>query len=230
MDYPGKPVKLGSKGPAVLFIQKALGFGRGGQTSEFGPTTLEGVVTFQKAWGLEPDGVVGPITWAHLAQPTRPVSIGKAALKYAQFKIGSAESPPGSNRGKFVDECNRTAGAPLGSFWCMSFVYWCVVQAVNEAGGEVEEVMPRTASCSALFAWAKKKKHLTGDPSPGDIFLCRGGETGHYHTGFVSSPVRHDGFFQTVEGNSNTSGSPNGIAVVARFPGRHVLSCDYVRL
>jgi len=59
-DYPGQPVKLGSKGPAVALVQAAIGAKPDG---EFGPKTDYRVKEWQMARNIAPDGIVGPITW-----------------------------------------------------------------------------------------------------------------------------------------------------------------------
>ena len=61
-------IKRGSKGAAVLQLQKSLNK-HGYKLSEdgsFGPATEAAVKAFQKANGLEVDGEVGPITWTAL--------------------------------------------------------------------------------------------------------------------------------------------------------------------
>jgi hypothetical protein len=227
MQYPGKLLQRGSTGDAVKAIQKALSVQ---QTGLFGPTTEEIVTNFQRAHGLDPDGVVGPRTWAALFAPAPAATrdVGETALRIARGYVGQHEQPLGSNRGPFVDECNRIAGVPAGSFWCMAFVYRCVTEAVTELGLSAIP-MPRTASCSALYRWARDNGRLVSRPEPGDIFLCIGGELGHYHTGFVVKLLANERF-STVEGNSNDDGSANGIEVASRPNGRRLSSCHYVRL
>lgn len=61
--YPGKYVKVGSKGEAVKFIQKQLGITADGI---FGPATAAAVKKHQAKHGLTADGIVGPKTWATL--------------------------------------------------------------------------------------------------------------------------------------------------------------------
>lgn len=48
----GAEMKLGASGPAVLEMQKMLGFGPAGQTGVLGPTTLRALADFQKSKGL----------------------------------------------------------------------------------------------------------------------------------------------------------------------------------
>jgi cell wall-associated NlpC family hydrolase len=52
-------LKLGSKGPAVAAVQRALGITADG---DFGPITRAAVINFQSRSGLVADGVVGPMT------------------------------------------------------------------------------------------------------------------------------------------------------------------------
>jgi hypothetical protein len=63
MAYPGKYVKVGSKGEAVKYVQKKLGLTVDGS---FGPATATAVKALQKKHGLTADGIIGPKTWAKL--------------------------------------------------------------------------------------------------------------------------------------------------------------------
>lgn len=233
--FPGIEFKRGDKGPEkeafIKQIQKALGLGPGGQTGVFGPQTEQLVVQFQRAHGLDDDGVVGKNTWGALfgpaPSPTRDV--GERALAHALTYLSVRERPLGSNRSPEIDAWNAGAGAARGSFWCMSFVYAMVCKACAELGLQAPAICKKTASCSDLYAWAKANGRITGSPRKGDIFLCKGGHTGHYHTGLVASDPQ-DGRFETVEGNSNPGGSANGIGVFHRKRGRRVADCHFVSL
>lgn len=224
MAYPGTVLKLGSEGRDVQAIQKRLGVQ---QTGVLGPTTEEHINGFKRAHGLAPDGLVGPQTWELLFAPAPPPDLGEAALKEALARVGVMEQPRGSNRGPQVDAYNHFAHAPLGSFWCMSFVQFCVGEAAEKLGRP--HPIKLTASCSDLYHWARTHGRLVARPAPGDIFLCIGGERGHYHCGYVRKLLPGERF-STVEGNSNDDGSPNGIEVAFRPHGRRLASCHYVRL
>ncbi|HJZ93455.1 MAG TPA: peptidoglycan-binding protein [Gemmataceae bacterium] len=208
----------------------------------FGPATESAVKAFQKGEHLSPDGVVGPNTWAALdhkftspapghtgGTPAPPVEASDElvaeAVRVALSQDGVMEEPLGSNRGPKVDEYNKTAGVPAGSFWCMSFVYWSFVQAAARLGKP--NPMPKTAYCPFLYNWAKQHGKLVASPQPGDIFLVKGGPNGHKHTGLVTAPVTAASF-GTIEGNTNNDGSHNGIGVFRRT--RTVGTCDFVRL
>lgn len=58
--YPGKPLKVGSKGDAVKHVQRIVG---ALQDGDFGPATERRVKAWQKSRGLFMDGVVGQVTW-----------------------------------------------------------------------------------------------------------------------------------------------------------------------
>lgn len=63
-------IKKGSKGQEVLELQKLLnkaGY-KVAEDSDFGPATDSAVRAFQKAKGLEPDGIVGSKTWTALGR------------------------------------------------------------------------------------------------------------------------------------------------------------------
>jgi N-acetylmuramoyl-L-alanine amidase len=69
-------LRLGSKGERVRELQTLLsrhGFWPKGQafTTNFGPVTEKNVLDFQKARGLKPDGLVGPMSWSRLAETVK---------------------------------------------------------------------------------------------------------------------------------------------------------------
>lgn len=64
-----KIIRQGSAGPYVSMLQLALarsGYYTGAIDGSFGPATHRALRSYQLAWGLAPDGVAGPLTWASL--------------------------------------------------------------------------------------------------------------------------------------------------------------------
>lgn len=226
LPYPGSPLKQGSTGEIVEAIQFQLSVQ---QTGTFGPTTEENVSKFQKAYGLPATGVVNEETMQVLfAGHAIVTALAQKAWEIARSQIGVKEQPLGSNAGPQVNAYLKSVGLGPGYFWCAAFVYWCFQQAADQL--KVPNTMLRSASSSDLFAWAKQTGRLVTRPQKGDIFLVRGGERTHYHTGMVDDVVDGNGRMPTIEGNSNTDGSANGIEVAHRIPGRRADTCDFVRL
>ena len=212
----------------VILVQSKLGVW---QTGVYGPTTAETVSKYQKSKGIGQTAQVGEQTWTSLfGEPEPPAGLGVNALSWAmnEAKVPVTEEPLGSNWGPRVSEYIASVfGPPSPCAWCCCGVYWSFGK--EAAGRGVKNPMLQTGSCSQLYSWARDKGKLVTAPKQGDIFLCIGGDTGHYHTGFVAAdPV--NGYFETVEFNSNYDGSSNGTMVAHRSPGRSVTSCDYIRL
>jgi len=75
-SYPGEPLRQGSEGENVLYIQKALnsirnvisGINYVSEDGKYGPATAAAVRQFQTFFSLAPDGIVGPQTWRRIAE------------------------------------------------------------------------------------------------------------------------------------------------------------------
>lgn len=112
-------LQLGARGVAVSSLQTILkqkGFDPGPADGYFGPQTLAAVKGFQKANGLQVDGVVGPHTWAKLkasggsastgggtpaAMPTLKRGSQGAAVKTLQTLLKQKGFDPGPVDGDF---------------------------------------------------------------------------------------------------------------------------------
>jgi hypothetical protein len=132
----------------------------------------------------------------------------RKALDTADSQVGVREVG-GPNRGPQVNEYLKSVGWGPGAPWCAAFVYWCIRGAARDAGAR-DVPFVRTAGCGVIEAWAKERDiYERGRPEPGDVFL-----RGTTHTGFVTA-VRGN-VFDTIEGNTNIGGSPEGIGVFRR--------------
>ena len=240
-QFPGQVIKIGSaNAPVVTAIAQGLlvkGYPSTSPTGVFDAKFKSLIKLFQTqnvdAFGrpLVADGEVGSLTWGAIfglpsaGVPTvnvPPTGAAAAALGIAISQIGVMEEPLGSNRGPMVDQYQITVGLTLppgnapGFFWCMAFVYWCF----NKAGNGTTS-FPKTAGC--LVAWNRVRSSspnriLTraaalANPTlvkPGMVFIIDHGG-GNGHTGFVRQSA--GGALKTVEGNTNPTGSSNGLGV-----------------
>lgn len=141
-------------------------------------------------------------------------------LRIAAAEIGTLEGrdPDGNwnNRVKYSEWYG------IIDAWCAMFVSWVFWRA-----GVLGVLAPKYASTFAGLTWFRKNE-LTGNwpPRPGDVFIMSAyhpekagawnDTTGTgwltIHTGLVEKYLG-DGWFQTIEGNTNTSGSSQGNGV-----------------
>ncbi|MDO1445436.1 CHAP domain-containing protein [Rhodocytophaga aerolata] len=233
MKYPGRVIKQGEADTQIVkAIQQKLNernFGPLQGTGVFGPKTVQCIKLFQslnrdqQGNPLVVDGKLGAISWQVLfGEETiphvheTPNTLLSRTLEVAKGQIGIMEDPLGSNRGPQVDRYLQSVGLGPGFFWCMAFVYWCF----NEASKQLDRPNPmvRTGGCIKQWNEANAKRIKGADAvnnpfliKPGHVFIMdHGGGLGH--TGIVTSV--NGGTIHTIEGNSNTSGSRNGIGVV----------------
>ena len=132
------------------------------------------------------------------------MALGRNALKTAITQIGKSENPLGSNWGTPVKDYLGSVSINFPASWCMAFVYWCFNQ---NAKGE----NPLIKTGGVLHAWNNAdKKNKVSECKSGDIFIMDFGK-GLGHTGIVEKV--DDTFIYTIEGNTNDSGSREGIMV-----------------
>ena len=232
MDYPKRIVMTGETNKALVkAIQAALnhaGCGPLEGTGTFGPKTTQAVKRFQSTHRdqhglpLTIDGKVGAITWAILfGTDNVPGTDANAspllteAISVALSQVGNMEDPPGSNKGPEVDAYLASVNLDPGQFWCAAFIYWCFQKAAGNLS--IANPLVKTGNCMAHWNQTRGRKILTAaaqeNPGlllPGQIFIIsHGGTSGH--TGLIERV--EGGFIDTIEGNSNPTGSSNGIGV-----------------
>ena len=86
--------KKGSKGHSVTLIQHALGIKADGV---FGAQTEEAVKAWQSSHGLDPDGIVGSLTWATLFPKAEKTKLVKSARKITEIIVHCTATPEGRN-------------------------------------------------------------------------------------------------------------------------------------
>lgn len=133
------------------------------------------------------------------------MTLQQQALNIAITQLGKHEDPLGSNWGHPVQDYLRSVNIGFPASWCMAFIYWCFEQAAPGKN-------PLVRTGGVLNAWntADKVHRVTGEPQPGDIFIMSfGGGLGH--TGIVEKVDAN--FVYTIDGNTNDSGSREGIEI-----------------
>jgi len=132
-------------------------------------------------------------------------TLQQSALKVALAQLGQHEQPLGSNWGHPVQDYLASVKIGFPASWCMAFVYWCYEQVSNGKN-------PLVKTGGVLHAWneADKKYRVVGEPLAGDIFIMNFGK-GLGHTGIVEKV--DENFVYTIDGNTNDSGSREGIEV-----------------
>ncbi len=84
---------IGSRGPEVSFVQQFLKdrgfFTYPTVTGYFGPITREAVIAFQKAYGIDPVGIVGPITRAKILELLSGMTSGIVSVKVSSGALES---------------------------------------------------------------------------------------------------------------------------------------------
>ena len=241
MNYPGRTIKAGEQnGDIVKSIKRqlnallALGVHSPSwlnpEDPVFGIEMRQTVKLFQSRHvdhtgvPLQPDGIVGPLTWAALFGPdsvyranatTGALLMEVMAIASGEMEKGVRERPKNSNRGPEVDEYLRRAGVQPPDMWCCAFVYWCFDEAANKLGRD--NPMVKTAGC--LDHWRRSAgrganrvsaSDAISNPAlikPGAIFIMdySGGKG---HTGIVTEI--HGGVLTTIEGNTDGSLTRDG--------------------
>lgn len=136
-----------------------------------------------------------------------------AILEVAESQVGVREH--GRNRGPQVEAYLRAVGLGPDHPWCAAFVCWCGVSAVQDRWP-----LPRTGWCPDLGTFAVERNARYLRPQRGDVFLIYHPSLGRFaHTGYVTA-VLPDGRYETIEGNSNDTGSREGDGVYARTGAR----------
>lgn len=133
------------------------------------------------------------------------MTLSEKALGVAITQLGKHEQPLGSNWGDPVKYYLKSIGINFPASWCLAMVYWCFDQCGKESNPLV-----KTGGVLHLWNVADKKYRVKGNPKPGDIFIMDFGK-GLGHCGIVEKVDQN--FIYTIDGNSNDSGSREGIEV-----------------
>ena len=239
-------LKRGDKGKEVKLLQEQLCFHEfiTGLDGDFGPGTEAMVRAFRNAnrlhgyHDIEASGIANAITrnclnlpFARAIQTPAPMqTLGDTMLRSAfQHLRERPREIGGDNRGFWA---RHYLFGKRGLPWCAGFVFRLMEQACRAHGTPLPYSV--TFSCDKLAAQAIAALNLytpkdRGDSAiaAGSIFLLRKTETDWIHTGLVTG--WHDGFFTTIEGNTNDGGSREGVKVCARIR-RNLDRYDFIPL
>jgi hypothetical protein len=137
---------------------------------------------------------------------SRPATKSQAdrVIRIAKHQVGFREGK--NNHTKFAAELiKRKIAQPWwqNQPWCETFQAWAFV----EAG--YRKLAPMTPGCATAIAWFRARKRVNQYPAIGaQVFFGRGGGE---HVGLV---YKYDPtYIWTIEGNTNDSGSSEGIGV-----------------
>lgn len=129
-------------------------------------------------------------------------------LQIAKRHVGEHETAGKPNRGPVGGIVNTVqlwiGNWMLGQPWCAAFGTYCIAKAAQELGVKTDFI--KSASSSAIYAWALKNGRLLSAPEPGCIGLVKAGKNAaagksHEHT-FLVHTLELDGKqVLTVEGN-----------------------------
>lgn len=151
--------------------------------------------------------------------------------RYPQFYLADlAETQLG------IRESSKNQGPGIAKFWvatdyaqgfanrepyCAAFVCWMIMQAMTDGAalGLTQKTRPKNAAVANWLPWARRAD--TGALVFTDAAKARRGDIVVFdpkvfsHIGIVTGPME-DGFFPTVEGNTDASGGREGDGVYER--------------
>lgn len=203
-------LKTGSYGKDVLELKVLLNnyFKRqvlDPKNPNFGLSTYGFVVKFQQEVGLNPDGIVGDLTYDRLKNngyEAQKVKTGSAIveelIRTAKSQLGVKEKT-GKNDGIEVEKYLKSVGLPKGYAWCQAFVYWVFLTTYEKL--KLKNPVPKTAG--VLAAWNQSKKYQLKKGTPperGDVFTMNFGK-GTGHAGIVTEVIGD--YIYTIEGNTS---------------------------
>jgi len=136
-------------------------------------------------------------------------------VKIATAEVGTKEDGT-SNRGKRVDDYQKATWLSPKDWgaWCAAFMCWCIREAMKAEG--IAETTgfqrPQTAGAWDFERWSLAQDSTTQTRKPAGTDIQRGDLVvfKFSHIGMATSAPDSQGYFTTVEGNSNSKGSRTG--------------------
>jgi hypothetical protein len=171
------------------------------ETKTIGPSAREYLKALERAAGRDVTGQFNRETMAWLLPP----DIRGKVMSIAHGELGVHEWPPGSNSGE-VRKYLTAAGYPWAGAWCVSFIYWTLLQA-----GFKREHLPTGAASTpnwATFARAHKCTKPISQSLAGDIWLFEWGNGDGMldHGAFCDDPNPRNATGLSLDGNVGANG------------------------
>jgi hypothetical protein len=238
-----KNISLGTSGVSARRVQEWLSYHECATAidGDFGTATGQAVQKFQRQNALPETGSVDQQTWSALTAPLRSAlddgvgtTLGDRLLSIAQQHLRlNPRELGGDNRGPWVRIYTGGHDGPEWR-WCAGFVTFLLKQASLETNMKMP--FKGSLSCDTLAAQSQDaglfvaEKELKGGKIEWDelgkifLFLVRRTPGDYTHVGIGLGGSEQG--FNTIEGNTNDSGSPNGYEVCARI--RSAASKDFI--
>lgn len=137
----------------------------------------------------------------------------KELVKVAKTQIGIFEKPLNSNSGPEVQGLYQRSTwlSGTGWAWCAAFICYLFSEASKKPGIKYSFKLPKTAGALDYENWARNNQNYIeilsapfNDIKPGDIIIFN-----FSHIGLSTSSIS-GGKIETIEGNTDTSGSREG--------------------
>ena len=184
----------------------------------------------QKFMEIEPTGVLDDITWDHLVSPLKKTfdlnsynqntlreKIIYFATRHLQYRSSELDE---DNLGPWIRSYMGYDGKY--AYWCQALACIVLDQTFSSIGERFDEYYAKTFACEIMREHARKRGLLvTFDqllegayiPQPGDqVLYLEGSKKLAHHTEIVYQVLdKEKGNMRTIGGNTNFSGSRNGV-------------------
>lgn len=134
-------------------------------------------------------------------------NLQSAVINIAGTQLGVHEAT-GHNDGPAVESYLASVGLGKGYAWCMAFIYWCFSRACKQLS--LTNPLFKTGGVAA--EWNSSNGLRITKPVPGCVgFIIHADGTGHAVLVTGAWPAKN--LVHTIEGNSNNTGSREGLEV-----------------
>ncbi len=122
--YPGTVLKNGSSGSNVLFMQQQLnklgtvykGINKLSEDGRFGNETRNAVIRFQKQFSLNPDGIIGRLTWNSVLAVSGSIDMAQAVGVTTNY-IGVLQNGSNNDHVRFLQSYLNEVKSNNGYSW-----------------------------------------------------------------------------------------------------------------